>query len=264
MRLKLTLQYNGHPYGGWQYQSAKGTPVKPSVQGTVAEALNQLLVTHTLQPKELIAAGRTDAGVHAHGQVAHADIPDIFSNRPVHTFIDGLNRYLPLSIRCIAAEAVPLTFHARFSATARHYVYRLWAGRQMRPDLLHFVGHAPPLFGTELNLAAMQQAIASLPVDAPTDFSSLRDAECQSRNPICTLTHARFIQVGDQLHELELGADHFLHHMVRNLVGTLVQVGMNERDPDLRGLLAAHDRRQAGTTFAPDGLFLQHIAYLNL
>ncbi|MCA3244242.1 MAG: tRNA pseudouridine synthase A, partial [Alphaproteobacteria bacterium] len=208
--------------------------------------------------------GRTDAGVHAHGQVAHADLPESFASRPAHTWVEGLNRFLPATIRCTAAAAVPLTFHARHSAQARHYLYRLWVGRQLRPDLLHHAGHAAPLFGTALNVAAMQQALASLPVGVATDFSSLRDAECQSKTPLCTLTHARLVQAEADLLELHLGADHFLHHMVRNLVGTLVQVGLNDRAPDLAPLLAAQDRRQAGPTFAPDGLYLTHVVYPTL
>lgn len=261
MRLMLTLQYHGQPYGGWQYQPAQGTPKLPSVQGAVCEALNKLLVTYALQPKDLVAAGRTDAGVHAHAQVVHVDIPDEFASRPPYTFVDGLNRFLPFSIRCIGAVVVPPSFHARYSATARHYRYRLWVARQLRPDLLGLVGHAPPLFGGSLNVAAMQQAIASLPVGVATNFSSLRDAQCQSKNPICTLTHARLQQREEHLLELDVGADHFLHHMVRNLVGTLVQVAMNERAPDFAPLLAAQNRTLAGTTFAPAGLYLVGIDY---
>jgi tRNA pseudouridine38-40 synthase len=261
MRLMLTLQYHGQPYGGWQYQKPSGAPRKPSVQGEVVAAFNQLLNGPLLVAKELVAAGRTDAGVHALGQVVHVDLPENFAARPLYSWVDGLNRFLPLTIRVVRAEIVPLTFHARFSAVARHYQYRLWLGRQLRPDLLSVAGHAPPMFGTEFNLAAMHTAVASLPVGAPTNFSSFRDAECQSKNPTCTLTHARLQQREEHLLELEVGADHFLHHMVRNLVGTLVQVAMNERDPDLLPLLAAKNRALAGTTFAPDGLYLVGVDY---
>jgi tRNA pseudouridine38-40 synthase len=261
MRLKLTLQYHGHGLGGWQYQPAQGTPKLPSVQGEMCAAFNKLLVTHRLAPKELVAAGRTDAGVHAHGQVVHVDVPDDFTTRPLYTWVEGLNRYLPLTIRVVRAQIMPLSFHARYSATARHYVYKLWVARHLRPDLLYCVGHAPPRFAKAIKIEAIHQAVATLPVGIPTDFSSLRDAECQSKMPICTLSHARLVQAEPDLLELHLGADHFLHHMVRNLVGTLVQVAMNERDPDLHPLLAAQNRTLAGTTFAPDGLYLMGVDY---
>lgn len=264
MRLKFTLQYSGHPYGGWQYQPSSGTPIKPSVQGTVVEALNALLTAPLLQPKDLIAAGRTDAGVHAHGQVAHIDIPEDFANRPTHTWASGLNRFLPKTIRVTAATVVPATFHARYSALSRHYVYKLWVAPHLRPDLLYHAGHAPPRFGATINTAAMQQAVDTLPVGLPTDFTTFRDAECQSKTPICTLTHARLVQPEPNLVEFQLGADHFLHHMVRNLVGTLVQIGMNERPPSFGTLLAGQHRPLAGTTFAPDGLYLTEVLYPEL
>ncbi len=260
MRLKLTLQYSGHPYGGWQYQPPNGAPLLPSIQGTVVAALNRLMDSHTAVPKDLVGAGRTDAGVHAHGQVAHVDLPEAFAHRPTYSWAEGLNRFLPSTIRCTQALVVPTTFHARYSAVARHYTYKLWVGRQLRPDLLHHAGHAPPLFETSINLPAMQQALASIPVGIATDFTSFRDAECQSKQPVCTLTHLQLTAEG-HLITLRLGADHFLHHMVRNLVGTLVQVGMNTREPNLSGLLAARNRTLAGTTFAPDGLCLTEVVY---
>lgn len=264
MRLKLTLQYSGHPYGGWQYQPSTGAPNLPSIQGTVVKALNTLLTTPLLQPKDLTAAGRTDAGVHAHGQVAHVDIPADFANRPAHTWASGLNRFLPKTIRVTEAVVASNTFHARYSAIARHYIYKLWVAPQLRPDLLHHAGHAPPRFGATINLAAMQEAIETLPIGLPTDFTTFRDAECQSKTPICTLTHARLVQHEPSLVEFHLGADHFLHHMVRNLVGTLVQIGMNERPPSFAALLAGQHRPLAGTTFSPAGLYLTQVVYPSL
>jgi tRNA pseudouridine38-40 synthase len=261
MRLKLTLQYCGTPYGGWQFQGARSTPKLPSVQGTLCSALNNLLKSPLLIPKQLVAAGRTDAGVHAHAQVAHADVPDTFASRAPTSWMEGLNHYLPKSIRVLDVAVVPETFHARFSAKARSYVYKLWVGRHLRPDLVGLVGHAPPRFTAAMNLAAMQTAVASLPVGVRTNFNSLRDAECQSKRPQCKLTHAALIELEPDFLQFSVGSDHFLHHMVRNIIGTLVQVGMNEREANLAPLLAAQDRALAGTTFAPDGLYLTEIQY---
>jgi tRNA pseudouridine38-40 synthase len=262
MRLKLTIQYNGQPYGGWQHQLVQGGPKLPSVQGVLCAAFNQLLGTHTLQPAELVAAGRTDAGVHAWGQVVHVDLPNAFTTRAPHSWVTGLNRFLPLSIRVIAAEQVPEDFHARFGAHERHYVYRLWLGRQMRPDLLHFAGHlVAATRNLQPQLALAQQAIASLPIGTPTDFTSFKYIECQSKSPICTLTHASLTAPEPLVWELKIGANRFLHHMVRNLVGTLAQVATAERDPDLSPLLAAKNRNLAGPTFAPDGLYLTQVLY---
>lgn len=264
MRLMITLQYSGYPYGGWQHQPASGTPKLPSVQGTVCEALNQLLITTTLQPRDLVAAGRTDAGVNAWAQVMHIDVPDAYADRPAYSWAEGLNRYLPHTIRAIKSCVVDETFHARFSATSRAYVYKLWIGRQLRPDLLHHAGHLLTPIDKALDTAAMQAAIDTLPVGIPTDFSSFRDAQCQSKNPICTLTHARLEQTEPQLLTLHIGADHFLHHMVRNIVGTLAEVARGKREADLRPLIALRDRKHAGLTFSPDGLYLSNVEYPEL
>jgi tRNA pseudouridine38-40 synthase len=175
--------------------------------------------------------------------------------------LNATGRYLPHSIRVIAARVVDDAFHARFSALSRAYVYKLWLGRQLRPDLLHSAGHLFAPVGAKPDIAAMQTALASLPVGTPTDFSSLRDAQCQSKNPICTLTHARLEHTEPQLLTLHIGADHFLHHMVRNLVGTLAQVGLGQREANLMPLIAAKDRTRAGTTFSPNGLYLCHVHY---
>jgi tRNA pseudouridine38-40 synthase len=255
------LQYSGHGFGGWQYQNTKGEPKLPSIQGTLCTALNKLLITTQLEPRELVAAGRTDAGVHAWAQVVHVDLPESYASRTLHSWVDGLNRYLPHSIRVIAARVVDDAFHARFSALSRAYVYKLWLGRQLRPDLLHSAGHLFAPVGATPDIAAMQAALASLPVGTPTDYSSLRDAQCQSKNPVCTLTHARLEHTEPQLLTLHIGADHFLHHMVRNLVGTLAQVGLGQREANLMPLIAAQDRTLAGTTFSPNGLYLSHVVY---
>jgi len=205
-------------------------------------------------PAAIVAAGRTDAGVHAWGQVAHVDIPQGFDPAKLLT---GLNHHLPPSIRVVAAAAAGEGFHARFSATGRHYVYRLWNARQLRPDLAGHAGHAP----LPLDHAAMAAALAAL-APGERDFTALRDAECQSRTPLCTLFYARWREEGDGLWRLEVGADHFLHHMVRNLMGTLLEVGLGKRAPgDLPALLDSLDRRRAGPTFMPDGLYLARVDY---
>ncbi len=261
MRMAFTLQYQGTPYGGWQYQLPQANPARPSIQGALANALNQLLGEERVTPKSWVGAGRTDAGVHAWGQIAHIDIPDTFASRTPHSWITGVNRFLPYSIRVIAAQRVSPQFHARHSAIARHYTYIVWPQRIMRPDLLHRVGHAPGWNGQPLNISAMQAALNVLPL-TPTDFSAFRDSECQSTTPICTLLYRHLTPNPDGTLWLTIGADHFLHHMVRNIVGTLVEIGQGKRSlGSMATTLASTCRTQAGVTFSPDGLYFTKVTY---
>ncbi len=249
VRLKITLQYDGQAYYGWQIQEGL-----PSVQGALAHALEQL-VEHDVK---LVGAGRTDRGVHAWGQVAHADVAKDLTD---FKFITGMNRFLPKDIRVVAVEHVGEDFHARFSATARHYVYRLWNARVMRPDLRGHAGHVP----LPLDIEAIQAAVQTLP-PGEYDFKGFQDAECNSRVSLCDLHHLRWVKesLGDSgnLWRLEIGANHFLQHMVRNIMGTLIEIGQGKRPTTgLLDVLAAQNRAQAGLTFTPDGLYLSRVVY---
>ena len=199
-RLKITLQYDGQAYYGWQMQEGF-----PSVQGELAAALEKI-VQHEVK---LVGAGRTDRGVHAWAQVAHADVDKDLS---AFKFVTGMNRFLPKDIRVVAVEFVGEDFHARFSATARHYVYRLWNARVMRPDLRGHAGHV----ALPLDVEAIRAAVAALP-PGEYDFKGFQDAECRSRVSMCRLHHLRWVDEslseGGNVWRLEIGANHFLHHM---------------------------------------------------
>lgn len=247
MRLKLLIQYDGRAFYGWQKQNDF-----PSVQGAFLDAFRQLKLE--LTDGKIVGAGRTDAGVHAWGQVAHVDVE---KRMPLFKYMGGLNRFLPPSVRVMRVAEVEEDFHARFTATARHYTYLLWDGRVMRPDLLGRAGHSI----YPLDLEKMQEAIALLGL-GNLDFTSFRDADCQSSTPVCELLHFSIARDRDGLLRLDIGANHFLHHMVRNLLGTLVEVGVGKRPPQgLADALHARDRRAAGMTFPPDGLYFARVDY---
>lgn len=245
MRLKLTVQYDGTAYHGWQAQEGL-----PTIEGALLEAFRQLID----EDVELVAAGRTDAGVHAWGQVCHADVT---KEMELFKYRTGLNHYLPPQIRVSEVEVAAPDFHARYDAVARHYRYVLWNGRTLRPDLLGHAGHVPlPLDGV-----AMGEAVRNFPL-GEHDFSGYRDAECQSRTPLCTLLHFALREVEPQLWHLDISADHFLHHMVRNVVGTLVEIGQGKRGVNgLCEVLDGRDRTLAGPTFGADGLYLRDVSY---
>ena len=245
VRLKLTVQYDGTAYFGWQTQDGL-----PTVQGFLNEALERI-VQHEVK---IMGAGRTDKGVHAWGQVCHADVEKVLE--PIK-YIGGMNRFLPNDIRVTDAEIVDESFHARYSGKARHYVYRLWNARQLRPDLKGHAGHVI----LPLDMAAIAAAVAMFPL-GEHDFKSFQDAECQSPVSLCDLFYLRWVQEDGDLWRLEVAANHFLHHMVRNIVGTLVEIGLGKRPvTGLVDALNARDRVMAGMTFEADGLYLVRVDY---
>lgn len=245
MRLKLVVQYDGLGLHGWQAQEGL-----PTVQGLMAEALAKV-VEHEV---DIIGAGRTDAGVHAWGQVCHVDVDKPLK---IERYLTGMNHFLPDTVRVIGVEAAGEDFHARYSALARHYVYRLYNARWMRPDLAGHAGHVP----VPLDMDAIAAAVAAMPL-GEQDFSGFRDAECQSRTPVCNLHYVKWVVEGGGVWRLEVGADHFLHHMVRNIMGTLVEIGLGKRGAGgLVEVLEGRDRTKAGITFMPDGLYLSRVDY---
>jgi tRNA pseudouridine38-40 synthase len=200
----------------------------------------------------LTAAGRTDAGVHALSQVVHFDTD---ANRPDSAWVRGVNALLPVPVSVLWAQPVPAEFHARFSAQGRRYRYLL-LNRAMRTGLLAGrVGwfHAP------LDVERMRQAAGCLMGEH--DFSAFRAAECQAKSPIRTLTQVDIHRAGDLI-VLDLAANAFLHHMVRNILGCLVYVGKGKYPPQwMAEVLAQRDRRLAAPTFSPDGLYLSGVDY---
>lgn len=243
MRIALGLEYDGRAFCGWQSQ-----PNGQSVQDTLETAIARLAGA----PVRLHAAGRTDAGVHASLQVAHFDTDAV---RPLTAWVRGVNSFLPPSIAVRWAREVDEAFHARFSATARHYRYLLLNHPVRSALLAGRVGwhHAP------LDLAAMQAAAALLLGEH--DFSSFRSSECQAASPVKHLTRFEIARDGDLL-RFDVSAGGFLHHMVRNLMGALIHIGKGAESPDwMAELLALRDRTVAPPTFMPDGLYFAGVSY---
>ena len=243
MRIALALEYDGAPFHGWQSQ-ADGSGVQDAIERALSAIAGARVRT--------VAAGRTDSGVHATLQVLHFDVE---ASRPESAWVRGVNAHLPSSVAVRWAAVVASDFHARFSATGRHYTYLL-LNRPVRPALLQARAgwyHRP------LALRPMQEAAQALL--GAHDFSAFRAAECQAKSPIKTLDRLDIAREGDMF-RFELHADAFLQHMVRNIVGTLVHVGRGSRPVAwVAAVLASRDRGQAAPTFAAAGLYLTGIDY---
>lgn len=243
MRIALGLEYDGSRFLGWQTQPDGGT---------VQDALEGALTTIAGAAVSVVAAGRTDRGVHAREQVVHFDVE---AARPTSAWVRGVNALLPSSLAVLWATPVDATFHARYSARARSYRYVL-INRAVRPALAAGrVGwfHAP------LNVEAMRTAAQY--VIGEHDFSAFRSSECQAKTPVRTVTALGIEPRGERI-DFVVRANAFLHHMVRNLVGALVYVGKGRYPPHwMRELLASRDRSLGAPTFGPDGLYLETIAY---
>lgn len=243
MRIALGVEYDGSEFNGWQSQ-----PDGRTVQDTLQHAISKI----ASESISIIAAGRTDTGVHALEQVIHFDT---HGARPLSAWMRGVNAHLPPNIAVLWAHAVPEEFHARFSAQARSYQYVL-INRPARSAVHHGkVGwyHAP------LDVVTMREAAQYLLGEH--DFSSFRASECQAKSPIKNLAQLDIQQQGDTI-IFDLTANAFLHHMVRNIIGCLIYVGKGQHKPEWMGeVLQAKQRKQAAPTFAPDGLYLRHIHY---
>jgi tRNA pseudouridine38-40 synthase len=241
--VKLVLEYDGSRYAGWQRQ-----PDQPTIQEAVETALFQL----TQEAMPVIGAGRTDSGVHALGQVASFRIERQWTARE---WLRGMNARLPEDIAVRSAAIVSDDFHARYAARGKLYEYRI-LNRGERPAidrayLWHI--HKP------LHEAAMQQAASHL-VGAH-DFSSFEGTLTDNEDPVCDLQQLSLEKQGDII-TIHAYADRFLKHMVRAIVGTLVEVGHGKRTPEsLATILAAKDRTAAGRTAPPHGLFLLRVDY---
>lgn len=243
MRVALGIEYDGTGFMGWQ-RLAHG----PTLQAAVESALSRVAA----QPVTITAAGRTDAGVHARCQVAHLDPPVA---RSMRAWCLGTTAHLPMGVSILWAHPVADDFHARFSALARHYRYRI-ANRASRPALdAHQVGWEP----RPLDAAAMQEAGQQLLGEH--DFSAFRSAACQART---AQRHVHGIQVrrDDDVIIVDIVANAFLHHMVRNIVGSLLVVGRGEQSPRwMTRLLHGRDRSAAGPTAPAAGLCMVAPSY---
>jgi tRNA pseudouridine38-40 synthase len=243
MRIALGLEYFGRPFRGWQSQAGGQT---------VQDALEQALARIAGERIGVICAGRTDAGVHASQQVAHFDAP---VERPLTAWVRGINTHLPDAVAVRWAKPVDDEFHARFSARGRRYRYLL-LNRPQRPGL--WQGRVGWYHGS-LDLPAMQVAASRLLGEH--DFSAFRAAGCQAKTPVKTLWRADVRQRGNLL-VFDFEASAFLHHMVRNLVGSLVLIGKGGQAPHwIDELLQMKDRKLAAPTFSPDGLYFRGPIY---
>lgn len=243
MRLALGIEYDGSGWSGWQHQ-----PHAPGVQWAVERALARV-ADH---PVSVVCAGRTDAGVHATAQVIHFDTP---AQRPLHAWVLGGNSHLPEGVSILWARPVGDDFSARFRATARSYRYVI-LNRPVRPALW---ARRVTWWRRPLALAPMQDAARHLLGEH--DFSAFRAIGCQARHPRRIVHHLTLQRQGDLIY-LDVRANAFLHHMVRNIAGTLLRVGQGEAGPDWVGeVLAGRDRRRAGITAPAAGLYLTGVEY---
>ena len=243
MRIALGLEYSGASFTGWQSQ-ADGRGVQ--------DALERALGVVADTPIATIAAGRTDAGVHATLQVVHFDTDAV---RPQSAWVRGVNSHLPSTIAVQWAQSVPADFHARYTAHARHYTYLLLA-RPTRPALL--AGRVG-WYHRSLDVSSMREAAVSLA--GTHDFSAFRAAECQAASPVKTLSAIAVGADGDYV-RFDFSANAFLHHMIRNIIGALVYVGAGKKPVTwIAELLAERNRTRAAPTFAADGLYLTGADY---
>lgn len=243
-RYKLTLEYDGGPYSGWQRQ-----PGRRTVQGVLEDALASFLA----QPAEVFCAGRTDAGVHARGQVVHVDFP---APRDPYSTLRGLNTLmLPHPVAVLEVEAVADDFNARTSALQRHYEY-------------HIINRVP-----RLALDAERAWYVRKPLDADAmneaakallghhDFTTFRDSDCQAKHAMRTLDQLEFSREGDRI-VAKVASRSFLHHQVRNMVGTLALAGHGKWSrADVETALAAKDRRAGGPTAPAHALYFMRVDY---
>jgi len=243
-RYKLTIEYDGRPFHGWQRQK-DGASVQAALEQAVLDFSGETIALH--------GAGRTDAGVHAIGQVAHLDLE---KNVSLESLQNAINHHLrPKPIAVIHVMQVSEDFHARFSATRREYLYRII---NRRGPLVLEAGrawHLPGMIEAEVMHEAAQRLVGN------HDFTSFRSAACQAKSPVKTLDRVAVIRKGEEI-RVTLSARSFLHHQVRNIVGTLKLVGEHKWPIDkVEEALEAKSRAAAGPTAPADGLYLTKIEY---
>jgi tRNA pseudouridine38-40 synthase len=242
--IRLLLSYDGNQYHGWQRQRGEVT-----IQGTIEEKLYMMLEERV----RLVASGRTDAGVHALNQVSNFQTR---SNIPPFAIKKGLNSLLPLDILVKAAEYVPMAFHARYDARSKTYEYRIL--NKEEPDIFrrHYSWH----IRSPLDVATMRDCLSALV--GGHDFSSFRSSGGKDGDPFRSVMEAKIHGPDDDLLRVVIEADGFLRHMVRNVVGTIVEVGLGKMEMSkFAEILRSRDRKMAGVKAPPQGLFLVNVNY---
>ena len=243
MRLVFGIEYDGTDWNGWQTQRCNNT-VQDTIESALARFANHAIKT--------TCAGRTDSGVHAKGQVIHLDTE---LERPVWSWIRGTNSFLPNSVRLKWGKEVSEEFHARFSARSRIYTYSICNTPIESPLANRF--HT--WIFKKLNDEKMKKA--SVYLIGKHDFSSFRSSECQANSPVKNIKRCDITRSGSYL-SIEIEADGFLHHMVRNIVGCLYEIGIGERSEDwIKVVLKSRDRSTAGKTLPPQGLCFKYVDY---
>lgn len=243
-RYKLTIEYDGGPFAGWQSQVA---------QATVQDALEAAVAIINGAPSSVQGAGRTDAGVHALGQVAHVDLAKAWDPFKLRNALNGNLRPHPVSV--LEAEPVADDFHARFSATRRHYLYRI-LNRRSPPAL-----DRGKVWWLPVDLDAEAMHAAAQTILGNHDFTTFRAAQCQAKSPVKTLDRLDVARYGELI-EIRSDARSFLHNQVRSMVGSLRLVGEGKwRVRDLRAALDARDRSACGAVAPADGLYLLRVQY---
>ena len=246
MRIAAGIEYDGSGFRGWQAQS-DWTAVR-TVQAAVEAAISRV-ADH---PLEVVCAGRTDAGVHAAAQVIHFDTQAVRTER---SWVLGVNSHLPPDVSLLWARPVDEGFHARFAAQSRSYRYVI-LNRGVRPAIL---ARRVSWFRHSLDAQRMQAGAVHLLGEH--DFSSFRAVACQARHPVRTIHEITVTREGEFVH-IDVTANAFLHHMVRNIAGVLMAVGCGDREPGwVQKVLGHRDRTQGGVTAPPDGLYLAGVRY---
>lgn len=244
MRVAAIVEYDGSSFSGWQSQQGGVSTVQQCVERALSQVANE--------PVNVIVAGRTDAGVHGLAQVIHFDTS---ASRSSYSWVRGANSNLPNEVALLWAAEVDPAFHARFSATGRHYRYCI-LNRPVRPTYL--AGRVTHEY-RPLDVERMRAAAAYLV--GTHDFTSFRAIECEAKSPVRELRALDVERRGDLVY-IHAYANAFLHHMVRNLAGVLMTVGAGEREPAWAAeVLEARDRRRGGVTAPPDGLYLSAVEY---
>lgn len=242
-RIALGIEYDGTNYFGWQRQRHH-----VSVQGELESAISKVADHAVLTA----CAGRTDAKVHACGQVIHFDTTAL---RSLDAWLKGINTHLPRDIRVKWSCDVPLTFDARKSALNRRYIYVILN----QPVSSGILRHATTWIYHNLDISKMQ--VAANYLLGTHDFTAFRGAHCQAKTPIRTISAIEFTQIREKI-IFDITANAFLHHMVRNIVGTLLLVGQQKCPPEwVQTVLQSRDRRQAGAMAPPQGLYLLNVSY---
>jgi tRNA pseudouridine38-40 synthase len=248
-RIAMGIEYDGTNYHGWQTQSA----LLPANFRTAQDTLEEAIAKIACHPIRVNCAGRTDIGVHAFGQVVNFDTTQ---TRRLDAWICGTNHFLPEDVRIQWARVVPPTFHARFSATARSYKYVIYN----HPTPSAILRHRALWYRHPLDEQKMQEAANHLVGEH--DFSSFRAASCQSRSTLRLIHTIKITRRDKYFITIDIKANAFLHHMVRNIIGSLLPIGRGEKAPHTMGeLLRARNRKLCGITVEAAGLYLMEVEY---